>query len=87
MSPRTVIVGMRSRRRRILHLHLDITDLLERNHAPIARGESEIGKPRGVEPFCASAAGHNVDRADILTDLRDRHAREQELQLLRGFGG
>ena len=72
---------------RVLHAHLDMADLLERDHAPIARSEGEIGEAGGVEPLGAGAAGDDIDRADILAHLRDRHAREQELQLLRGFGG
>jgi hypothetical protein len=69
------------------HPHLDMADLLERDQAPIARREGEIGKAGGVEPFRASAAGYDINRADILAHLRDCHAREQELQLLRGVDG
>ena len=60
---------------------------LERDQAPVAGGQGEVGEPGGVEPLGAGAARDHIDGADVLAHLRDRHAGQQELQLLRGFGG
>src|SRR4051794_20261279 len=88
ISPRTVIVGMRSRRRRMgSSIRTSIWPICSSGIMPVARGEGEVGKAGGVEPLGAGTAGDDIDRADILAHLRDRHAREQELQLLRRFGG
>ena len=60
---------------------------LERDQAPVAAGQGEVGEPGGVEALGAGAAGDHIDGADVLAHLRDGDAGQQELQLLRRIGG
>ena len=63
-----------------------VADLIERNLAAIAAHQREVGQPRRIEAVFAGAARDDRHVADILANLRDRNAGEQQLQLLRGLG-
>jgi hypothetical protein len=54
---------------------------------PVAGRKGEVGQPGGVEALGAGAAGDHIDGANVLADLRDGDAGQQELQLLRRLGG
>ena len=59
-----------------------MADLVERNLAAVPARQGEIRQTRRVEPLGAGAARHDGDGADVLADLRDGDAGEQELKLL-----
>ena len=78
------MTGLRSRRFSIGFFLPDfrMADLLERNRAAVPAYQREIRQARRVQPLAAGAACHDGHIADVLTDLRDGSAGEQELQLL-----
>ena len=84
MSPRTVIVGVRSRRLRIgfFGFDIDVTDLAQRDEAPLFASQSRSASCAGSSRSGPALARDDIDGADILAHLRDRHAGQQELQLL-----
>src|SRR6476660_8858369 len=76
MSERIVTTGVRSRRFRI-------GSSSRISEWPTwSRG---IERPRRLEPLAAAAARHDGDVADVLTNLRNDDAGEQELELPAHF--
>src|SRR5437763_1571552 len=63
-----------------------MTDLIERNRAAVAARQREIRQTRWIEPLTAGTACHDGHIADVLADLRDGDAREEELELLADLG-
>ncbi len=66
--------------------NLDMTDLAQGNQASAAAGQAQVAEPRRVESLLAGAARHHVDGADVLADLGDRRAGQQQLKLLGHLG-
>ncbi len=89
MSPRTVIVGMRSRRRMIgSSMRTSTSPTCDSGmRCPVAPVKREVRDPGRVEPGAAGRTGHDLHRADVLAHGGDRHAAQQELQLLRHRAG
>jgi hypothetical protein len=72
----------------LLRKHLHLAHLRQRNALPIGAGQREVGDPGRIKPDVAGRPRHHLHGADILAHRRDRHAGQQELQLLRhGAGG
>ena len=66
---------------RLFHPDLRAADLLERNHAPVAGREGEVGEPGRIEALGAGAASDHIDGANVLADLRNGDASKKELEL------
>ena len=59
-----------------------MADLVERNLPAVPAHQREIRQTRRIQPLAAGAACHDRDIADVLADLRDGDAGEEELELL-----
>src|SRR5216117_4101093 len=59
-----------------------MADLVERNRAAVPAHQREIRQTRRIQPLTAGAACHDGDIANILADLRNGDAGEEELELL-----
>ena len=59
-----------------------MADLVERNLPAVPAHQREVRQTRRIQPLAAGAARHDGDIADVLADLRDGDAGEEELELL-----
>jgi hypothetical protein len=62
-----------------------MADLVEWNLPAVPAHQREIRQPCRIEPLVASAACYDRDIADVLANLRDGDAGQQELELLADF--
>src|SRR5436305_466546 len=67
---------------RLLEMDFRMPDLIERDLTAVPARQREIGEPRRIQPLNPGAPCHDGDIADILADLRDGDAGEEELELL-----
>jgi hypothetical protein len=58
-----------------------MADLVERNRAAVPGSSVRNPPDAWIHPLAAGAACHDGDIADVLTDLRNSDASEEELQL------
>src|SRR5207247_366258 len=63
-----------------------MADLIERNRAAVPARQRKIRQTRRIEPLAASAARHDGDIADVLANLRNGDAGEEELELPAHLG-
>ena len=71
----------------LLGTDFDGPHLRQRNALPVRAGQREVAELGRVKPEIASGASDDLHAADVLPHHRDRHAVEQELQLLRHRAG
>ena len=80
MSERIVMTGVRSRRFRIgSSRRISEWPIWSSGMAAVPAHQREIRQTRRVQPLAAGAACHDGDIADVLADLRDGDAGEEEL--------
>jgi len=63
-----------------------MADLVDWNLPSVSAHQREIGQPRWIEAILARAARHDGNVTDILANLGDQNAREEQLHLPARLG-